>query len=275
MYNYYGYDDLGYGDSFGFLGRALSGASVAGIVIMVILLWLFIASIRWKMFTKAGEKGWKSLIPLYSDYTEFKIVWETKWFWFMLLGAVLASLFLVPVVGPTLSVGGYIFIMVLSVVYAMQIAKAYGQDNGFAIGLMIFGLVFRIFLAYNKDIVYVGPQPTPNFFGDIKSGMKEGFKSGNNTNNGAQFTDQQYGGPQNQQYGGPQQYNGPQQYGGPQQYNGPQQYGWQPQQPQGGQWQQPAQPQDQAPQQPPQPQDQTPQQPAQPQDQTPQQPQQP
>lgn len=258
--DYYSYD---YENPFGEFGggfvHALSGLTIAGYVIMFILLWLFIASIRWKMFTKAGEKGWKSLIPFYADYVEYRIAWETKWFWYTLGVSILEGISIfIPLIGPTIFAGSIIFLMVIKVIYSMQIAKAYGQDNGFAIGLMIFGTVFRIFLAYNRDIEYVGPQPTPNFFNNVKAGMKKGFKSDNGQNSGdaqyggqSPYGSQQYGGPQQfygqqqnngQQYGTQQQYNGPQQYGGQQQYNGPQQYGGQ------QQYNQAQQPYGQAPQ---------------------------
>lgn len=35
----------------------------------------------WKMFEKAGEAGWKSIIPVYNIYIEYKICWQTNMFW--------------------------------------------------------------------------------------------------------------------------------------------------------------------------------------------------
>ena len=32
----------------------------------------------WKLFEKAGEKGWKALVPFYSTYTLFKIIYGNK-----------------------------------------------------------------------------------------------------------------------------------------------------------------------------------------------------
>lgn len=56
--------------------NALAGALVwiiAWIVIMIIA--------NWKLYTKAGEAGWKSLIPYYSQYVLFRITWNTGMFW--------------------------------------------------------------------------------------------------------------------------------------------------------------------------------------------------
>src|SRR5688500_1048274 len=38
----------------------------------------------WKIFEKAGEKGWKALIPVYNSITLLMIVGK-KWYWYFLL----------------------------------------------------------------------------------------------------------------------------------------------------------------------------------------------
>ena len=45
----------------------------------------------WRIFAKAGQPGWASIVPFYNSYIEFKIYWGNGW------------LFLVPLV---LSVAG-------------------------------------------------------------------------------------------------------------------------------------------------------------------------
>lgn len=49
---------------------------------------------RWRIFKKAGEKGWKSLIPFYDIYTEFKLTWTPSRFWLLILFSVLGSFFM-------------------------------------------------------------------------------------------------------------------------------------------------------------------------------------
>ena len=50
----------------------------------------------WSVFSKAGEAGWKSLIPVYNSYVLFRISWETRFFWYGVLlsvgGVMLSSL---------------------------------------------------------------------------------------------------------------------------------------------------------------------------------------
>ena len=35
---------------------------------------------NWLMFMKAGEAGWKSIIPVYNTYTAYKIAWTPNMF---------------------------------------------------------------------------------------------------------------------------------------------------------------------------------------------------
>lgn len=42
-------------------------------------------------FTKAGEAGWKSLIPIYGDYVSYKIAWQTSYFWLNFILGILLS----------------------------------------------------------------------------------------------------------------------------------------------------------------------------------------
>ena len=52
---------------------ALKGIfAVAGGVSFVLCVLMIVC--HWKIFTKAGEKGWKCLIPFYNIWTQYKII---------------------------------------------------------------------------------------------------------------------------------------------------------------------------------------------------------
>ena len=159
----------GYGSGMDEVAAGILASYMGGIVIALIALWVFSVLIRWKMFEKAGVAGWKSIIPIYGDYVEYTIVWEGKWFWFTLIAAVAASiLFMIPLIGPIVSIAAIVFLEIISVVFCMQEAKAFGQDTGFAVGLMFIGFVFRFFLGFDQSITYRGPQASPQFFNTIQ-----------------------------------------------------------------------------------------------------------
>ena len=59
---------------------------ITAVVVAVIL----VASL-WAILCKAGEKGWKAIIPVYNMYTEFKLFWKKSVFWIVLILVVAIS----------------------------------------------------------------------------------------------------------------------------------------------------------------------------------------
>ena len=51
--------------------------------------WIIKTIALWKAFTKAGEAGWKAIIPIYHTYIEYKIADMKNWFWYGLAIAVI------------------------------------------------------------------------------------------------------------------------------------------------------------------------------------------
>ena len=150
------------------LAEGLAGAYIAGIVVALVGLYVLKRMIRWKIFTKGGEAGWKSLIPVYGDVIEYKIIWGMKWYFIELACyGVISTLAWIPFLGPILAAAALVVLVVMSVLKYIQEAKAFGQDTGFAIGLIIFNFVFQLLLAYDKRVEYYGPQPSPAIFGKI------------------------------------------------------------------------------------------------------------
>ncbi len=114
---------------------AMIGGIVCGLIVMVIML---IA--QWKLFTKAGEAGWKCIIPIYNLYTFIKIV-DDNGVKFLLL--------CIPVVN-----------IVYAIMLCFREAKAYGKGGGFGFGLLILPFIFTLVLAFGSA-QYVGPKGIP------------------------------------------------------------------------------------------------------------------
>ena len=70
-------DDMMYGLMF-------AGAITAGSVLAVVIFYVLVAVAQWRIFTKAGEAGWKGIIPLYNLYIQYKLTWDTKMFWYLI-----------------------------------------------------------------------------------------------------------------------------------------------------------------------------------------------
>jgi len=104
-------------------------------VIMILVIVSIIA--MWKIFTKAGIEGWKSIIPIYSYYCLFKIASGNGWLFLIAL---------IPVIGPFIAL----------VLLGLKLAKAFGKDTGFAIGLILLPSIFQLLLGFGSA-EYVGP----------------------------------------------------------------------------------------------------------------------
>jgi hypothetical protein len=113
-------------------GSSLLGAMfglVFGLIALVVGL-IMVASV-WKIFTKAGEAGWMAIIPILNLIILLKIVRKPVW-WIVL--------FFVPFVN-----------VIVHILLAVELAKAYGQGIGFAAGLVILPFIFYPLLAFGPS----------------------------------------------------------------------------------------------------------------------------
>ena len=102
-----------------------------GYIILLIVISIISIICLWKLFVKAGEAGWKSLIPLLNVYEEFKIVYGNGWMFLLLLIPVANIVFLIK--------------------FIFDLAKAYGKSVGFGFGLLFLSMIFMIILAFDHS----------------------------------------------------------------------------------------------------------------------------
>ena len=130
--SFYYYTDFGDFSGLGFLVGALGfmfslAAIIFGILVIIGM---------WKVFTKAGEPGWMSLIPFLNTYKLYKIAWGNGWLF--LLG-------FIPIVN-----------IVVYIMVSIKMARAFGMGTGFAVGLILLPSIFYLILGFG-DSVYYGP----------------------------------------------------------------------------------------------------------------------
>lgn len=114
----------------------LAGGSAISIVFYVLEV---IA--MWRIFEKAGEAGWKALIPIYNLYILCKIV---NFNWWLLLGFLI---FLVPIFGWVIGWAfGGLYIVILKFVIDYDLAKSFGKGLLFTLGLFFFAPIFYLIL---------------------------------------------------------------------------------------------------------------------------------
>ena len=107
-------------------------------VIIAVYVAVIAASIAalWVIFTKAGEPGWASIVPIYNGIVLLKITGKPTW-WIIL--------YLIPCVS-----------IVVSIIVMIELAKSFRKETGFGIGLALLFPIFGCMLAFG-DAKYMGP----------------------------------------------------------------------------------------------------------------------
>lgn len=109
-------------------------AALGFFFVFFFILLIFFMVCHWKIFTKAKQEGWKSIVPIYGSYVQLQITKQpTIWLLF----------FFIPIVN--------IYFLVKHV---HGLSLAFGKDIGFTIGLILLPYVFYPILAFG-DSKYV------------------------------------------------------------------------------------------------------------------------
>ncbi len=176
----YGYNDAATG--------IFAGMSV-GMMLVSIAVSVFELVCMWKIFVKAGEGGWKCLIPVYNLYVYMKICWEAKYFIYLILGIVGAVIIVaVGAAGNSGGLAGFalvlvialcIAISVLAIISMVKLARRFGKSGGFAVGLIFLSPVFYAILAFDNSN-YDRSRTNPGYVG---TGSSSGSDSGNDAGN--------------------------------------------------------------------------------------------
>ena len=134
-------------------------AAGIGLILGGILIWVMCLSLAyyilqyvsyWKLFNKAGEKGWKAIIPFYNTFVRYKLTWSKVFFWLNLAfyafigiaNAVVTNTKNpesdpVALVLSFISLAIAIVLLVFHCIADYRLCKAYGKSGSFAALLII------------------------------------------------------------------------------------------------------------------------------------------
>jgi Family of unknown function (DUF5684) len=116
------------------IAAGAAGGTASWLISLVVLVIAIVA--YWRVFTKAGEAGWKSIIPIYNVIVLLKIVGR-PWWWLLLM--------LIPLVNIV------VFIVVMN-----DLSKSFGHGVAFTLGLIFLSFIFYLILAFGSS-QYEGP----------------------------------------------------------------------------------------------------------------------
>ena len=112
-----------------------SGAEVALVALPMVLfgigVGLFMLICQWKIFEKAGKPGWAAIIPIYNVIVMLQMVDKPEW-WIIL--------FIVPVAN-----------VIIAIITVVALAEKFGQETGFAIGMLLLPIIFYPILAFGDS----------------------------------------------------------------------------------------------------------------------------
>ena len=143
---------------------AVVGGLVAlgfGVIVVLAVVWYILQAIAdWKIFAKAGEAGWKSLIPFYNIFVEYQISWTG------LLGLVFIAATVATSLVNTANASNFVKVLMLIVslvalvlhfLQSIKLSKCFGKGTGFGLVLFFFGPIGRLILGFGSAR-YIGPQ---------------------------------------------------------------------------------------------------------------------
>lgn len=139
----------------------LLGGIIAVVLIFALVYYILTAIACWKIFTKAGEAGWKSLIPIYNVYVLYKISGISFWLW-LIVPALISGVFASFVgdgsssMSSVWSLCSSIVMIVAEAKFAKSLATSFGRGTGFAVGLFFLPNIFELILGFGSS-KYVGP----------------------------------------------------------------------------------------------------------------------
>ena len=171
--NYFSYDIVDYD----FLASIGIIALVIGFFVVLIIALLVVA--KWRLFKKAGRRGWKSLIPFYSSWILVEIA-GLKWWWFLFL--IIEFTFKFDMGDFFLSFSIAKFFGTFNCYY--NIAKRFGKDYSTCIVAGLFPTIFACIFAFSKNEIYDESIPVSDngiFGGDIS--VNKDDKNNRYTNN--------------------------------------------------------------------------------------------
>jgi hypothetical protein len=109
---------------------AAAGGVALGILIVELVIALLMIISMWKVFAKAGQPGWASIVPIYNAVVILQIAGKPVW-WIIL--------FLVPIAN-----------LIVGILTLAGLAKAFGRGAGTVVGLILLPIIFWPILGFGS-----------------------------------------------------------------------------------------------------------------------------
>lgn len=130
----------------------LAGLGIVGWIIGLILRILKIIAL-WKAFEKAGEGGWKAIVPIYCSYIKYKLAGIKNWFWYAIIIALIAWIIAtcIPDQQELITNIGSLICWILYIVMTFMFARKYGWGVFTSILFVLFYPICILILGFGSS----------------------------------------------------------------------------------------------------------------------------
>lgn len=104
-------------------------AALGAYILFILSIAVLAVIASWKIYTKAGQPGWASIVPIYNLIILLEIV-RKPWWWLLMMMIPLVNIYFL-------------------VVMMDRLAKSFGKNSGFTVGLIFLGPIFYLILAFD------------------------------------------------------------------------------------------------------------------------------
>lgn len=126
------------------LANGIGIAFMTGMVIFSLIISIIIIAAQWKIYKKAGQPGWACIIPIFNFYILLKIVGKPSW-WLILLFVPIAN-------------------FVIAIWTTNLLAKRFGKDELYTVGLLLLPIVFYPILGFGSATYTPPSSDNMNYF---------------------------------------------------------------------------------------------------------------
>ena len=142
--------------SFSTLSGVIAAFTIVFLIIGLIMIAVGVVLLigQWKFFTKAGQEGWKSIIPFYNNYVLMVDIAGLSNYWFF---GLLAATLLSPMLGVVSSVAMFVIYYVLFFNLAKKLHK--NDTKTYAILGMFFSGIMLAIEGYSKNSAFDATVP--------------------------------------------------------------------------------------------------------------------
>lgn len=121
------------------------GGMLAGFIGIIVIVSIAIAVLQiigmWKVFTKAGEKGWKSIIPFYNIAILYKISGISPYLVFIYI-----AMFI-----PILNFFAGIALSIIGLYQKINLMKAFKASTGLTVAMIMVPFITYLILGFGKS----------------------------------------------------------------------------------------------------------------------------